>query len=232
MPPTGLPPVEMRRQRGYRVANALSYVLNPLVLPPVGFGLVQWHLGAGALEIAWTVAVSLLFFCLVPLLYVVDMVRTGRAESLEVRDRASRLRPFLVGIVSYLTGMAVLGVTVDTAKALILSIAALFPVNTLLLLLINLRWKISIHMATMAGFVSILLFVALTVWRGLPADWEAALTAATVSPLLLLLPLLMWARVRVRAHTPGQVLGGAAFGLLAPLAELYVLVYHVLDLAG
>ncbi|MDX1421194.1 MAG: hypothetical protein R3181_14610, partial [Rubricoccaceae bacterium] len=65
-----------------------------------------------------------------------------------------------------------------------------------------------------------------------PAEAETALTAASVAPLLLLLPLLMWARVRVSAHTPGQVFAGAAFGLLAPLAELYVLVYLVLDLAG
>lgn len=228
----GLPPADHRQQRGYRVANALSYFLNPLVLPPVGFGLTQWHLGGSGPEIAWTVAVSLFFFCIVPLLYVVGMVRSGRAESLEVRDRASRLKPFLVGIVSYLIGMAVLGATVTTAKGLILAIAALFPLNTLLLLLVNLRWKISIHMATLAGFVSILLFVALTAWRDLPGDWEAALTFASVAPLLLLLPVLMWARVRVSAHTTGQVVGGAVFGLLAPLVELYVLVYHVFDLAG
>ena len=227
-----LPPEDAQRQRGYRLANALSYFLNPLVLPPVGFALVQWHLGAGPLEIAWTFGASAFFFCIVPLLYVAGMVRSGRAESLEVRDRASRLKPFLVGIVSYLVGMIVLGTTVETATALIVSIAALFPLNTLLLLLVNLRWKISIHMATLAGFVSILLFVALTVWRDLPTEWEAALTAASVAPLLLLLPLLMWARVRVSAHSPGQVLAGAAFGLLVPLAELYVLVYLVLDLAG
>ena len=222
----------MRRQRGYRVANALSYFLNPLVLPPVGFGLVQWHLGGGGLEVAWTVGVSLLFFCLVPLFYVLGMVRRGHAESLEVRDRTARLRPFLVGIASYLIGIAVLALTVQTALPLIVSIAALFPLNTLLILLINMRWKISVHMTTLAGFVSILLFVALTAWRDLPPDAEVALTVASVAPLLLLLPLLMWARVRVSAHTTAQVVAGAAFGLFVPLIELYVLVYHVLDLAG
>ncbi|NNF57176.1 MAG: hypothetical protein HKN04_02950 [Rhodothermaceae bacterium] len=231
MPPT-LSTTDVRGQRGYRVANALSYFLNPLVLPPVGFGLVQWHLGAGGLEIAWTVGVSLVFFCLVPLFYVLGMVRRGRTESLEVRDRTARLRPFLVGIASYLIGLAVLALTVRTALPLIVSIAALFPLNTLLILLINTRWKISVHMTTLAGFVSILLFVALTVWRDLPSDTEVALTAVSVAPLLLLLPLLMWARVRVSAHTTAQVVAGAAFGLFVPLIELYVLVYHVLDLAG
>ena len=231
MPPTSLGS-DVRRQRGYRVANALSYFLNPLVLPPVGFGLVQWHLGGGGLEVAWTVGVSLLFFCLVPLFYVLGMVRRGRAESLEVRDRTARLRPFLVGIASYLIGIAVLALTVQTALPLIVSIAALFPLNTLLILLINMRWKISVHMTTLAGFVSILLFVALTAWRDLPPDAEVALTVASVAPLLLLLPLLMWARVRVSAHTTAQVVAGAAFGLFVPLIELYVLVYHVLDLGG
>ena len=230
--PTGLPPEDVRRQRGYRVANAVSYLLNPLVLPPVGFALMQWHFGAGALEIAWTFAVASVFFCLLPLLYLFGMVRQGRAETLEVRDRTRRLRPFLFGVASYLVGIVVLGVTVRTALPLIVGIAAIFPVNTLLIVLINARWKISVHMTGLAGFVSLLLFVALTVWRGLPAGAETALTAASVAPLLLLLPLMMWARVRVGAHTPGQVLAGAAFGLLVPLAELYVLVYLVLGLAG
>jgi membrane-associated phospholipid phosphatase len=229
---TRLPPEDDRRRRGYRVANAVSYVLNPFVFPPVGFGLVQAHFGAGAPEIAWTVAVSAVFFCLVPVLYLLGMVRRGRAESLEIRDRAGRLRPFLVGVGSYLVGIALLGATVRTALPLIVAIAAIFPANTLLVALINTRWKISVHMTSLAGFVSVLLFVALTVWRGLPPEAEAALTAASVAPLLLLLPLLMWARVRVEAHTPGQVLAGAAFGLLVPLAELYVLVYLVLGLAG
>lgn len=223
---------EARRARGYHAANALSYFFNPLVLPPIGFALIQWHFGAGVLEIGWTFAVVLTFFCLVPLLYVVGMLRRGEAESLEVREQHRRLKPFLVGITSYAVGLLVLALTVRTGLGLLVALAALFPLNTAVLLLINLRWKISIHMTSMAGFVSMLLFVALTVWRDLPAGVETVLTVASVAPLLVLVPLLMWARVRVGAHTPGQVLAGAAFGLVVPFAELYWLVYHVLDLAG
>ena len=100
-----------------------------------------------------------------------------------------------------------------------------------MLIVVTHWWKISIHMAGLAAFVSGLLFVTLVAWQDLPEDWEAALTVATTAPLMLLLPLLMWARVRAQAHTVGQVVAGAAFGLFVPLAELYVLTYHVLDLA-
>lgn len=213
-----------RLDYGYHAANVLSYFLNPLVLPPVGFGLILWHFGAPAGEIAWIVAVSLVFFCLVPLAFVIWMIRRGEAESLEVRRQDRRLKPFLVGIISYAVGMIVMATTGTTAVPFLVSLALLYPINTAIIVLINLRWKISVHMTSLAGFVSILLFVSMTVWRALPPATEAVLTAVTVAPLLVLLPLLMWARVRVEAHTPGQVAAGALFGLVVPVVELWVIV--------
>lgn len=230
------PPAELPRQRddrGYRVANAISYLLNPLIFPPIAFALIDAHFGAGPAEVAWTLGVSLVFFSLVPLFYVLGMVRSGRVESLEVRRQERRLSAFLVSLVSYAVGALLLWQTVEgPALPLIVAFAALFPINTAVLLLINLRWKISIHMTSLAGFVGVLLFTALTVWRDLSADVEAALTLATVGPLVLLVPLLMWARVRVEAHTAGQVWAGAAFGLIVPQVELWWIVYHWLDLGG
>ncbi|MEM1115701.1 MAG: hypothetical protein AAF845_15915 [Bacteroidota bacterium] len=219
--------------RGYRLGNALSYLLNPLVFPPIAFALIDAHFGAGLPEVAWTFGVSAVFFCLVPLFYVLGMVRRGRVESLEVRDRASRLGPFLVGIASYAVGALLLWQTVEgPALPLIVAYASLFPLNTAIILLINTQWKISVHMTSLAGFVGVLLFTALTVWRDFPAGLEAALTIATVGPLMLMLPLLMWARVRVGAHTVGQVVAGAAFGLLVPQAQLWWILYVWLGLAG
>ena len=220
------------RTRAYRLASAVSYTLNPLVFPPVAFTLIDAHFGAGPVQLVWTFGVSAVFFCLVPLLYMLWMIRAGRVESIEVRDQRSRLAPFLVGIASYAVGALLLWRTVEgPALPLIVAFAALFPLNTAAILLINLRWKISVHMTSLAGFVSVLLFTALTVWRDLPAVPEALLTLATVGPLLALVPVLMWARVRVGAHTPGQVAAGAAFGLLVPLAELWTIVYGWLGLA-
>lgn len=218
------PAARARSDYGYRAANFLSYFLNPLVLPPVGFGLILWHFGAPPAEIALVTLVALVFFCLIPLAFVIRMIRRGEAESLEVRRQERRLKPFLVGITSYAVGMIVMALAGTTAVPLLVALALLYPINTALIVLINLRWKISVHMTSLAGFVSILLFISLTVWRDLPPDTEAVLTAATVAPLLILLPLLMWARVRVEAHTPGQVAAGALFGLVVPFSELWLIV--------
>jgi hypothetical protein len=218
----------------HRLATALSYLLNPLILPPLSFALVQAHFGAEWTEVVWTAVVSAVFFFLVPLLYVIWMVRRGVAESLEVRSREMRTRPFIVGIVSYAVGLIVLALTVRTALPLIVALAALMPINTAVMTLINLQWKISIHSAGLASFCSALLFVAVYVtpelWSTLPAGWEAFLTVASVATLLPLVPLLMWARVRVGAHTPRQVLAGALYGLTVPFLELYAIVFW-LDLA-
>ena len=210
----------------YAVANALSYVLNPLVLPPAGFGLALWHLGAPRGEIITVVLVALAFYGLLPLAYIARLVQTGDAASLEIRQRERRTKPFLVGIACYALGAVVLGLLGETAVPLVVAMAALFPLNTALVLLINFRWKMSVHLTAMAGLVSMLLVVATTVWAAgsVPPGWEAALSGRTVAPLLLLVPLMAWARVRVGAHTWGQALAGAVFGLVVPAAQLYALI--------
>jgi membrane-associated phospholipid phosphatase len=222
-----LPAPSERREPGYRLANAVSYVVNPLVLPPITFGLVQAHVGAGAAEIALTAVVSVVFFVLLPLAYVVWMVRRGEAESLEVRAQGKRTRPFLAGVASYAVGLTILWYIARSTPDLVIAIAALMPANTLVMALINLRWKISIHVTAIASLCSALAFSALCVapgaWPLPPAERGGLLDFGTVAMVLPLVPLMMWARVRVEAHTPRQVLGGALYGLLVPFAELWAI---------
>jgi len=223
---TAAPHAVDARSRAYRTARAVSYLLNPLVFPPIGLALVHAHAGpppAGAALLAAlvTLAVGAVFYCFVPLGYIVRLVRSGAAESLEVRDRITRLRPLAVSIASYAVGAVALAATVDgPARPLILTFAVAFPLNTIGLLAITRRWKISLHLSSLAGFVAVQGYAAWT----LPAAGALTLSAASVALLLPLLPLLMWARVRSGAHTPAQVVAGAAYGALVPLAEFLLVV--------
>jgi membrane-associated phospholipid phosphatase len=223
------PDIALRPPPRTRLANFLSYVINPLALPPVAFVLILWHFGASGAEIARVFAISAVFFTLLPLGYLVRMVRFGVADSIEVRRREHRARPFLVGVGFYLIGVVLLALVADTARPLLIALALLYPVNTGVVALITLRWKISVHMIGLAGFVSVLLFAALLVSDAMPPAEGSLLRATTVLPLLALIPVLMWARVRAGAHTLEEVVGGTVFGLIVPYAQL-LLIVHLLGL--
>lgn len=95
-----------------------------------------------------------------------------------------------------------------------LAVSILLCINTALLTVINLRWKISLHAAGTSGFVTILLF----------ASYLASSESSSLVPAAVLIPIVMWARVRTRAHTASEVCAGTAFGVAVPFLELYALV--------
>lgn len=208
---------------GYRFAKLVGYVVSPLILPPLLFGFVLHHAGASAAE---TVGMALLAFVMlggVPLAYLVWLLRRGAVGSIELYDRKARTRPFLCVIGSAAAAMPAIGYWGETAVALLVALLGCSILNLALVLLINLRWKISVHTASLAGFASILLVVG----AGLPGK-PAALYGAALVAAGLLVPLVAWARVRIGAHTPAQVLGGIAFGLALPMVELAAFLPYVL----
>jgi membrane-associated phospholipid phosphatase len=73
---------------------------------------------------------------------------------------------------------------------------------TLILLLVTLRWKISGHTTAMSS-------LAMLCWL---------LIGPAAAPMMLSVPLVAWARVRLRRHTLAQTLAGAALGTLTSLA--------------
>ena len=215
----------------HHIANLTSYIFNPLVFSPVGLTLVHAHFGAPVRAVALTFVISAVFFLLAPLGVLIATVRRGDAETLEVRDRTARFRPFAISAVIYVFGALMLWLTVrGPARPVVTAYAALFPVNTALMLLITLRWKASVHVSSVTGFVLTLLLMAVTPWSHIPPDTVLRLTPAIALPFGLMIPLVIWARVRTKAHTVGEVVGGVVLALAAT-AELAVLLYWVLDLA-
>lgn len=215
-------PLPLAPSLSYGLALAVAYVISPLILPPIFFGLALVHVGATASEVTRAVGLGVVFFALVPLGYVVWMVRTGRARSLDIRDRSRRTTPFLVGVASYAVALGIVAGLGGTGSALLVAVIACHIVNTLVLTTITSRWKISIHSTAIAGFVVMLAFVRQIEW---PAS-TGFLTPTLVLACALLIPLVMWARVHARVHSWAQVMAGMAFGLVVPYAELY-LVYRL-----
>lgn len=204
-----------------RLATAVAYFISPPVLAPLLFGLVLSWSGTAPGTVGATMAVALVFFGLIPLGYVGWLLWRGHVASLEVRDGQKRGKAFVVGTLSSLIGVfVVMATAAGPARGVAGALAACIALNSLLLALATRRGKISIHAATVAGFVSMLGVVAWLGWPGLPSGgaWLRAVAGAA----LLLVPLVMWARVRAGAHTPAEVIAGALFGLISPAIELMI----------
>lgn len=214
--------VEAPEGVGLVVATVVSYVVNPLILPLLVYGLVLYHVGAPAGDVATGAGIGAVFLGLLPLAHVGWMRVRGEVRSLEIRDRRKRTEPFLVVLGATFAALLLVGGLDVTGRVLLAALLGSHFLNTLLLMGITRWWKISIHCASMAGAVATLAFVRYHV-PGVVMD-SAVIGRAVLGGGVLLVSLLLWARVRSRAHTLAQALAGTLLGLVAPYLELLVMV--------
>lgn len=202
-------------------AHALNYLVSPLLLPPVVLGMLMAHFGAPLAESLWVTGVAFVVLGILPLLYLLSLVRQSRVHSIEIRDRRERFRPFLVGLGFYMLAVVLLAATTTTARSLVLAVLAGMILNALIVLTITIWWKISVHLTSLGGSVAVLGFIVTSEWTAVSGTpW--VLIGAAVG--VLLLPMLAWARIRVGAHTWAQTTAGALLGVSVPwllLASLH-----------
>lgn len=208
-----------------RWARTVGYVVNPLILPPLLFTVLAALFGAPPREIVGVALLALIFLTLVPTTSLVWMVRSGRAATLDISDRKARAMPFAAGLAGTAALALALGTFAQTARSFMLAVALLLLVNTAILAIVNLRWKISLHSAAVAGCASVLAYAVLLFGSGGPetaaawgpTSWGSAAVAVA------LVPLVMWSRVSSLAHSAAEVWAGAGFGALVPPIELALL---------
>jgi hypothetical protein len=139
---------------------------------------------------------------LLPVGYLIWLVKTQKVTDMDVHLREQRSRPFIIAVGAQLA--AWLAVWLGGAPKPLPLIAAASFLQMFLILLITLRWKISVHTSTAAG-------VATMIWRLIgPAGLYLALSV----------PLIAWSRVKLRRHTlkqtvAGMLLGSSIFTVLA-----------------
>lgn len=181
---------------GSAAARLATEVFSPAVLAV----LVPVVVGARVadpplLGVAWG-ALAALFVGVVPYLVIRLLMRTGRIHGdHHVPDRRERALPIALALVSIAAGLvllAVLGAPAAVTTFGVVTVAVVLAVGV-----VNLVWKLSGHAAVVAtcavvvliayGPLSLLISVPIVLW-------------------------VLWSRVRLGAHTPAQVLAGAAVG--------------------
>ncbi len=211
-----LPPV--RSTVTGRLALGISAVLHPLLLPTYLFGLLFWlspsMMGVSNDDIRNKI-LMLLVVCtfLIPMLSTYMLYRLGSIKSLHMEDRQDRLFPFIAATLFYIL-TTYLFVKQLSALYLITLILSGITFCLLLVTVVSFFWKISAHSVGIAGIVGFLI--------GLYYQYAAIEYFYPLLLVVLLAGLLMSARLYLNAHTPAQVLAGAAAGLGIGLGTILI----------
>ncbi len=201
-------------EKKLKIADTISIFTNPPIITIPLFTLICIILACDGVPFTsgfsfdWTQfliteLISLIFASVLPLaitLYWAKKLNTDK----DISNREDRFVPLIVGVLSYLIGFVIawaLGVS-NFLTVLILC----YAVNTLIVLLITYKWKISIHTTGLTGPVAALIMLLGPI-------------GALVG---LLYPVLIWSRFTLKKHTMAQAIAGGVFGLVMTVLEAYL----------
>jgi len=172
------------------LAWLISHLLNPAMVAWGVFSALVWLKGGTW----WAGLAGITFYSVVPATALLYLYRTGTIADVYLPERSQRARLLPLGVAWYFAGLVVLWLV--NAPTPMLGAGSAFCGMALLVWQIDRFWKISIHATGVGGGLGIVLAAA---------GWS-------LWPLSLSLPLVMWARLRLQAHTPAQVWAGAILG--------------------
>lgn len=187
-----------------KLASFISAALNAPLLAILTF--VPLILTQKSSDTTLLMAVTTLFGAILPLSSTYYLVKKGIIPDIYASDRASRTEPILWAMGSYLLG--IVSLLYVNAPFVITALMACYFVNAMIMLVITLYWKISIHAVGVSGPVTALVF---------------QLGARMIPFFLLILPI-AWARVYLKAHSLRQVVAGA---VLSTLLTWYQMIFYV-----
>ncbi len=185
-----------------RFANVISWVLSPSVVAPLAYIAIVMLGFCDDVKSSSYLVILFVSSTLAPVLLISGLKKVGKISDYNIPFREQRFLPLLVLIAVNALGYEFMKQL--SPPRLLTGILLFNAVNTILILLITLQWKISIHLFTFSSSAG-LLFMQF----GVVALW-----------LLLLVPLLMWSRIFLKAHNFMQTLVGALLGFAVIVAEL------------
>jgi len=186
----------------HRLANVISWVISPIIVAPaVYIAIVMLGYGGDVKSISY-LTVLFVSSTIAPILLISGLKKIGRISDYNITFREQRFLPLLVLIAVNALGYEFMKQL--NPPRLLTGILLFNAVNTVFILLVTLQWKISIHLFTFSSSVALLFmqFGVVSLW------------------LLLLVPVLMWSRIVLKAHNFMQTLVGALVGFVLMAAEM------------
>jgi membrane-associated phospholipid phosphatase len=209
--PAGLPPpipLRVRTRVWTDVARIFSTVCNPFLTALLLFVILAGARSRTSADFWVLLGNSAFFTSIGPMLYVFWLYATDRISDLDMSIREEREHVFVVFVIFFVLG------TIDLwligAPAIITASMAGFAVSSLVVQWITRYWKISTHaLGITAPLISL-----------------CVIYGARPLPFLVLIPIVCWARVYLRAHTVLQVIAGVGLATVSTLTIFRL--FHVI----
>ena len=183
-----------------RIAVATSIIFSPFLIPvPTILLLARTYAATLQQAMLWMLVVTV-FVCVLPSIFILILVRSGRLSDLHLAVRKQRLAPLYFSLVSTLVGIIILH-QIDAPRQIVLPSVA-YAINGVVFTAITHLWKISFHCGSAAGSITVLML----------------LVDAKLAWLSLLLPLIAWARVQRKKHTIFQTVAAALIAAAGTVA--------------
>ncbi len=210
MEPLKIAPATVRALPGRKrrvltdLARIFSTIFNPFLTALALFVVIAHETATPRVSFWLLLAGSTLFTSVGPMIYVLWLYSTGRIADLDMSVRSERERVFGVFVIFY--GLGTLAMWSIHAPPLMTAALAGYTTASLVVQYITRYWKISTHALGVTAPLVVLIY----------------LYHAQPLPFLVLIPLVGWSRVWLRAHTVLQVVAGTALGAVSVLVYLRV----------
>jgi membrane-associated phospholipid phosphatase len=159
------------------------------------------------------IAGTLIFTGILPLLPLVILLVRGEITDINVSVREQRTFPYMFSFLAYIFWAYFLWRTLQMPY-FIVSVALASALSVVILLTVNLRWKISAHLCCAGGVFAFV--VGISFKFGMNPVW-LIITMLAVSLLLVV------SRIELKAHTPAQACAGFAVGFITTLLPILLL---------
>ncbi len=201
-------PIPLRRRRVlYDLARIFSTVCNPFLTGLALFVILAHALAKDTGSFWFLLFTSTFFTSLGPMLFVLWLYASDRISDLDMSIRSEREAVFGAFVIFYLLGTIALALL--HAPILLIATMAVYTASSLVVLVITRYWKISTHAIGITA----------------PLTALVILYGQQPLPFLILIPLVGWSRVYLRAHTVLQVIGGIALGFVS--VALFFHLFHI-----
>ena len=200
--------VPIKHRRVWRdLARILSTIFNPFLTAFALFVILALIGAKSTLDFWRLLFVSTFFTSLGPMLYVFWLYATDRISDLDMSARVEREMVFTAFVLFDVFGAAALWML--HAPRLMIAAMLGYLASTLVVQYITRYWKISTHALGITAPLA-----ALTLLYG-----------RQPLPFMVLIPMVCWARVYLKAHTVMQVIAGAA--LAVATTAFFFSLFHV-----